>query len=243
MLPGLATPRPFADFIEFSLAHPQIDSDEFWKEYLKEYETPASFNGPDSSTAKMALSERDIIFSAEESATIMDFARKSRLSINTLVHAAWSLLLMTYAGRDDVVYGATFSGREPRLQGVEKMIGVFINTLPVRVTRVAGQLTREWLQVLQNNLNRLKDHELSALARIKRCSELDARAGLFDCLLVVENYPDAPCRSRKREFEQPPWHAGLQPYHPYRTKQLPLCAIDAARFTTAVTDHLRCKPL
>lgn len=188
--PSLAKPRPFSDFVEFSLAQSKRLDDEFWKNYLKGYRQPASFTPSVSSAAGIALAEEDIKFDTAENTKILDFTRKNRFSINTLVHAAWSLILMTYTGRDDVVYGATFSGRDPRLQGIEKMIGVFINTLPVRIARVPGQGIRAWLQGLQNNLNRLKDHELDSLTQIKRCSELDVQANLFDSLLVVENYPD-----------------------------------------------------
>lgn len=189
--PEFSTPRPFSDFIEFSQKKQTGGDQAFWKNYLKDYLQPAGFPAAMQSTSKdMALSEQDIQCSADENQVIVEFARKHRLSMNTLVHAAWSLLLMTYSGQDDVVYGATFSGRDPQMQDIERMIGVFINTLPVRITRHCGQGVVQWLQTIQTNLNRLKGYEHSALNTIKRCSDVDAQTKLFETLLVVENYPN-----------------------------------------------------
>lgn len=189
--PQFNTARPFSDFIDYLQKKPVQASNPFWTNYLQGFEQPTSFcTQKIESKQSMRLGEQDIKFSHAENSIILDFARQQRLSINTLVHAAWSMLLMTYSGCDDVLYGATFSGRDPQLKGIEKMVGVFINTLPVRITRHSEQGVANWLQAIQRNLNQLKEHEHSALTQIKRCSEIDAQTSLFDCLLVVENYPN-----------------------------------------------------
>ena len=190
--PDLPAVRPFSDFTDYLQNKNSTDDEQFWRNYLAGYNQPAGFmnTGADLNlSVPMILSEQDITFTPQENELIHEFARTHRLSLNTLVHAAWSLLLMTYSGADDVVYGATFSGRDPQLKGIEKMIGVFINSLPVRVARRDNETVGQWLKALQQNLNRLKDYEHCALTDIKRCSDCQAQSSLFDCLLVVENYP------------------------------------------------------
>ncbi|WP_026314150.1 non-ribosomal peptide synthetase [Actinomadura flavalba] len=113
-------------------------------------------------------------------------ARAHGVTVNTLVQATWGLLLARVLGRDDVVFGATVSGRPPELPGVEQMVGLFINTLPVRVRlrddeTAAGLLTR--LQAEQADLFAHHHHGLGDLHRIAGV------AALFDTMTVFENYP------------------------------------------------------
>ncbi|HAL67387.1 MAG TPA: hypothetical protein DCP84_06900, partial [Pseudomonas sp.] len=116
------------------------------------------------------------------------FARQQKVTLNTLVQAAWLLLLQRYTGHDSVAFGATVAGRPTQLQGIEQQIGLFINTLPV-VARPEPQLALAgWLQTVQGINLALRDHEHSALSDVQRWAG-QGGDGLFDTLLVFENYP------------------------------------------------------
>jgi non-ribosomal peptide synthetase component F len=109
--------------------------------------------------------------------------------LNTLIQGVWGLLLSLYSGQQDVLFGATVSGRPPELQGIEEMVGVFINTLPVRV-RVRPELSvAEWLQQLQAEQLEARQYEHSPLAQVQSWSEVGRGRSLFESLMVFENYP------------------------------------------------------
>ncbi|WP_198535572.1 non-ribosomal peptide synthetase [Streptomyces caatingaensis] len=113
-------------------------------------------------------------------------ARGHGLTLNTLVQGAWAILLGRLTGRTDVVFGATVSGRPADIPGVESIVGLFSNTIPVRFTVDEDETVADALVRLQDHQSRLLDHQYASLA------DIQARAGhgtLFDTLLVFENYP------------------------------------------------------
>ncbi|MFC3962728.1 amino acid adenylation domain-containing protein [Nocardia jiangsuensis] len=113
-------------------------------------------------------------------------ARAAGATVNTLVQAGWALLLAMLTGRTDVVFGGTVSGRPPELAGVEEMIGLFINTLPVRVRLDPAESAAALLARVQAEQARLLDHQHVGLAAIHEAVGL---AELFDTLTVFESYP------------------------------------------------------
>ena len=115
-------------------------------------------------------------------------ARQLKVTLNTLVQAAWALLLQRYTGRADVVFGATVAGRPAELPGVERQIGLFINTLPVAAAPEPATPVGIWLQALQAQNLSLREHEHTPLADIQRWLGWSGE-GAFDTILVFENYP------------------------------------------------------
>ncbi|QDQ16154.1 amino acid adenylation domain-containing protein [Streptomyces spectabilis] len=123
---------------------------------------------------------------ADASAALTGLARSHGLTLNTVVQGAWALVLARLAGRTDVVFGATVAGRPPELPGAESMVGLFINTLPVRVRLDAAQPVSAMLTGLQERQTALMAHQHLGLADIQAAAGLGAG---FDTLLVHENYP------------------------------------------------------
>ncbi|MFD3687477.1 amino acid adenylation domain-containing protein [Nocardiopsis sp. NPDC058631] len=122
----------------------------------------------------------------EETARAAGTARDLGVTVNTLVQAAWALVLGGATGRTDVVFGATVSGRPADLPGVESILGLFINTVPVRVRTGPGTLLSDLLRDLQQRQAALAEHHHVGLTRTQ---ELAGAAPLFDTLLVFENFP------------------------------------------------------
>ncbi|MFI1913054.1 amino acid adenylation domain-containing protein [Nocardia sp. NPDC020380] len=112
--------------------------------------------------------------------------RAAGATVNTAVQTAWALVLAMLTGRTDVVFGGTVSGRPPQLAGIEDMVGLFINTLPVRVRLEPGERVDELLARVQTEQARLLDHQHVGLAAIHRAVGLPE---LFDTLTVFESYP------------------------------------------------------
>ena len=116
-------------------------------------------------------------------------ARENQLTLNTLVQGAWALLLNRYSSETDIVYGVTVSGRPTKLIGAESMVGLFINTLPVRVNIATENSLLSWLKQLQNQLLEIRQYEYSPLVEIQGWSEVPRDLPLFESIVVFENYP------------------------------------------------------
>ncbi|MFM0381669.1 AMP-binding protein, partial [Paraburkholderia strydomiana] len=115
-------------------------------------------------------------------------ARRHEITLNTLMQGAWAVLLARYGHRRQVSYGTTLSGRPAHLPGVERMLGLFINTLPVQVDVDASADLGAWLHKLQGELMELRHYEHTPLARVQQWSGRSGDA-LFDSIVVFENYP------------------------------------------------------
>ncbi|MFJ4106925.1 non-ribosomal peptide synthetase [Oerskovia enterophila] len=121
------------------------------------------------------------------SLAVLALARTCAVSVSTVYSAAWALALRSVTGSDDVVFGSTVSGRPPALAGVEEMVGLFLNTVPVRVATRPGEPFRDLLRRFQSEQAELMDHHHVSLGELQR------RAGvgtLFDTLYVMRNTPE-----------------------------------------------------
>ncbi|WP_437528303.1 amino acid adenylation domain-containing protein [Sorangium sp. So ce726] len=134
------------------------------------------------------------IVSLSEAATarLQRFAQQHRVTASTLVQAAWALLLSRAARSDDVVFGITVAGRSAPLAGIDAMVGLFINTLPLRVAVPQAATVADWLRDLLRATTELGPHEHTPLAQARAFSAIPAGQPLFESLLVFENYPTDP---------------------------------------------------
>ncbi|WSY60036.1 amino acid adenylation domain-containing protein [Nocardia sp. NBC_00881] len=124
--------------------------------------------------------------SPEQTSALVAFAAEAGVTVNTVVQAAWGLVIAAGTDRDDVVFGAAVSGRPPQLDGIDDMIGLFVNTIPVRVQFDPRWTVRELLGRLQSEQAALLDRHYLGLADIQHALGVD---GLFDSLLAYESYP------------------------------------------------------
>ncbi|WP_301184563.1 non-ribosomal peptide synthetase [Streptomyces sp. NL15-2K] len=186
-------------YLGWLAAQDRTASEEAWREALQGIDevthiAPAGAGGP------LAVPERRSTAVPDDlAAGLTSAAREHGLTVNTLVQGAWGLVLSTLTGRDDVVFGATVSGRPPELADVEGMIGLFINTLPVRMDIDHGLSLAGLFQRLQERQARLTAHQYLGLADIQR---LAGTGDLFDTLVVFENYPveSEPLRESAQEL-------------------------------------------
>ena len=117
------------------------------------------------------------------------FLSDSRLTLNTLIQGAWAVILSRYSGLEEVLFGVTVSGRPPDLSGVTSMVGLFINTVPLRVHLPDTQRLVPWLQQLQQTQRDREAYSYSALTDLQAWSDVPRGIPLFESLLVFENYP------------------------------------------------------
>lgn len=186
-------PTPYRSYIAWLKQQDMKKAETFWRNRLKGFRSPTPL--PFSATsAEPEPPEGDFnlvetTFSPQRTENLLSFVREHRLTLNTVIQATWALLLSHYSGEKDVLFGATVSGRPAGLKGVESMVGLFINTLPIRVRVSEHQPLSEWIKELQEQQSGLREYEYTPLALIQKWSELPPGASLFQSIIIFENYP------------------------------------------------------
>ncbi|WP_369939098.1 amino acid adenylation domain-containing protein [Xanthomonas medicagonis] len=184
---ALEAPAPYRDYLAWLHARDQDASRRAWREALHGLSEPTRLTAASNAVTVPRMLSAHV--SATLAAALIAHARERQLTLNTLVQAAWAMVLGHLTRRDDVCFGVTVSGRPPDVAGVERMIGLFINTVPLRLRLRGQERLDELLDRLQAQQTALIGHEYLSLAQIQR----EAGGGeLFDTLLVFENFPVEP---------------------------------------------------
>ena len=139
--------------------------------------------------APEAVRERETVLPADVTAALEALGRSRRLTLSTLIQGAWALLLSRYSGRSDVLFGVTVSGRPPELSGVESMVGMFINVLPLRVAVTEESNLVPWLRELQATMVELRRFEAIPVSPNPAWSDVPPGMPLFESILIVQNLP------------------------------------------------------
>jgi amino acid adenylation domain-containing protein len=185
----LSRPRPFQDYIAWLKRQNLSDAESFWRNSLRGFTVPTPLGRQSKANGEgHVYSEVQVELSPELTAALNSLAAQHQLTVNTVVQGGWALLLNRYSGERDVVYGATVSGRPAELTGVENMIGLFINTLPVRVHVSGRESLIEWLKGIQEYQVASRQFEFSPLIEVQGWSEVPRKQQLFESLYIYENY-------------------------------------------------------
>lgn len=188
-------PPQYADYLSWLARRDPAPAKEFWQRELLGFRTPTALPvlAPVSSTAPgFRHGQCSIRLPAARTDLLGSFARSRGLTIGTVLQASWGILLARYSGEADVLFGVTMAGRPADLPGVEDMVGLFINTVPLRLHVPAATEVADWLADVQQRQVRLTEHEHISLTDIESWSEMPRSSrsfSLFDTILVVENYP------------------------------------------------------
>src|SRR5579872_3617393 len=188
----LPASRPYSDYIAWLQQQDLSQAEAFWRETLHGFTASTPLGVDLAADRELETADfRDHTFhlSATTSTTLQTFARQQQLTLNTLVQGAWALLLAHYSGQQDIVFGITVSGRPAALAGVEAMVGLFINTLPLRIQSDPQQQLLPWLHALQADQAEARQYDYTPLVQIQNWSEIPRGQALFESLLVFENYP------------------------------------------------------
>ena len=191
---NVESPRPYRDYITWLRRQDSAKTEDFWRKTLKGFTAPTSL-GVDRTNADPkdcngdGYRELGVRLSETVTAELNALAKRSELTLNVLVQGAWSILLSRYSNEHDVVFGATSSGRPVDLTGVESMVGLFINTLPVRVQIARDDFLVPWLKKLQEQQLDMRQYEYTPLVEVQGWSEVPRGQSLFESLFIFENYP------------------------------------------------------
>ncbi|MBB1242298.1 amino acid adenylation domain-containing protein [Streptomyces durbertensis] len=179
-------PTPYREFLSWVAGRDEDAARRAWTEALRGLDGPTVL-APAEAANRTSVPEQVIVgISPELTRQLTERSRQLGLTLSTFLQGAWALLLAGLTGRRDVVFGGTVSGRPAEVPGIESMIGLFINTLPVRVALDPSETLGELLARVQRRQTELLDHQHTGLTELQR---LTGYAPLFDTITVFENYP------------------------------------------------------
>ncbi|MBU9709582.1 amino acid adenylation domain-containing protein [Paenibacillus sp. AK121] len=188
-VPELAPAVPYSRFIEWLEAQDRNAATDYWRSYLSGYEEqtalPAVKSGRKSegymASDWMTDWEHELALRAEET------AKRYQVTMNTLLQTTWGILLQKYNNHSDVVFGSVVSGRPSDIIGVEDIIGLFINTIPVRIRSEAGETFAEVMKKMQEQA--LASHAYDTYPLFEIQALTDQKQNLINHIMVFENYP------------------------------------------------------
>ncbi|MFH9426468.1 amino acid adenylation domain-containing protein, partial [Streptomyces sp. NPDC017529] len=187
---SLAAPAPYEDYLRWLAAQDRTAAETAWRHALSGVDAPTLVASGHAADGTVEHQRVRSTLSEGLTAGLRALARRHGLTLNTVLQGAWAVVLRCLTGQDDVLFGATVAGRPAGVPGVEGMVGMFNNTLPVRVRLKAAQPFSQVLSRLQDEQAGLLPHQHLGLSGLHRLSGHDQ---LFDTLLVFENLPpDTP---------------------------------------------------
>ena len=188
--------RPFRDYVIWQRRQDLAAAEDHWRATLAGFDsaTPlglecARVNGHPISPP---FAEQEDVLDGTTTALLRSVARARQVTLATLIQGAWALLLSRYSGRTDVVFGVTVAGRPAELEGVESMVGVFINTLPLRVAVDEEAPLVPWLRDVQARLVEMRRFEATPPVKVHEWSDVPRGRPLFESLVIVQNTPVDP---------------------------------------------------
>jgi amino acid adenylation domain-containing protein/non-ribosomal peptide synthase protein (TIGR01720 family) len=190
--PQLTALTPYRSYIQWLEQQDKNLDKQYWQEYLKGYWEAAVV--PKLNIRRRIRHntlDRAVSFSIgkEKTDRLIALSAAHNITVSTFVHTLWGVLLGKYNGKQDVVFGSVVAGRPSEIEGIETMVGLFINTIPVRVRYTAETTVTGLLRQVQETMLEHTPHQYHPLAEIQTHSPL--KQNLLDHILVFENYPVA----------------------------------------------------
>lgn len=180
----------FKEYIKWNQAQDKAAQKNYWKKYLEGYSHKVSIPRKKSiqkNSDKMGKYQIEIDKTTTDAIEV--FCRREKTTMANLLNIAWGILLQRYNNTDDVVFGTTISGRAADINGIDNTVGLFINTIPLRIKLEDKENVLELLYRADREARYRESYENTSLAEIQAESEMGNVVGLFDTLLVIENYP------------------------------------------------------
>ncbi|MBA2288158.1 MAG: amino acid adenylation domain-containing protein [Ktedonobacteraceae bacterium] len=185
--------RPYRDYIGWLQRQNLGKAEDYWRNVLRDFTTPTTLAGayPHTTTKEngreSSYARSELRLSAEQTTALHTFTRQQQITLNTLLQGAWAMVLNRYSGERDIVFGVTIAGRPASLPRSETMVGLFINTLPLRTqVRPEAHLV-SWLKCLQEQQAAMLEYQYTPLVQIQGWSAIPREQHLFESILVFEN--------------------------------------------------------
>ncbi|KAA8785052.1 amino acid adenylation domain-containing protein [Paenibacillus amylolyticus] len=195
--PNIRIKSKFREFVKTEYS--SVIDDVFWSNYLLDIESYPLLNGSwDKQRDEKDFRTYETIGTRELSQQVINKAREQRVSQSSIFFLAWGITLQKYLDHNDIVFGITLSQRNESIPGIMESIGLYINTLPLRLKFSCEDMVNDQLQTVNNNVTELSRQRNTSLVDLN--NYVNSKDALFDTLVVVENYPINKAMIKKNEF-------------------------------------------
>ncbi|MBN3396066.1 condensation domain-containing protein, partial [Clostridium botulinum] len=181
---------PYIEYIKWLEDRKKLDNEgeEYWRNYLSCYENVARIpiSAERHKEEKYELKELKFAINKEKTKKLERIVKTERVTMNTIIQAVWGILLQRYNNIDDVVFGTVVSGRNANIEGIDRMVGLFINTIPVRIKTESGMSFVELIKEIQKSSLESSKYDYYPLAEIQSKTKL--KNELINNIVVYENY-------------------------------------------------------
>lgn len=187
----VAAPVPFREYLDWRKTRNHAAAETYWRAALAGVDGPTPLGIDRADTGKSGQIDQRFQLDVGLTQRLVETARKHRVTLATVMQGVWGLILSRYAGQEQVVFGMVLAGRPADLVGAETMIGLFLNTVPVRVDVASQAPVWKWMNDIQSAHRLRETHGHVALSDLQSWAGLDGSTALFDSLLIVETYPES----------------------------------------------------
>ncbi|MCK4257939.1 MAG: hypothetical protein KAX49_03120 [Halanaerobiales bacterium] len=186
---NLSKVYPYSNYIDWLQKQDRVEASDYWKKYIEDYKTQALPFGFNKLSINVEYVQQNKTFKFDSALlrSMEKIAKDCNVTINVVFQAIWGILLQRYNNSDDVVFGAVVSGRPPEVEGIEQMLGLFINTVPVRVKGKSNDIFVDIVKKLQKDVVSSRSYEYFPLAEIE--SHTGGIGELINNISIFENYP------------------------------------------------------
>ena len=205
--PRLPAVRPYRDYINWLQKQDMEKARVYWQKRLGDFSQPTplvrTLTDPVSAeTQQREYKMQSLKIERGVFSKLQEMAKQNQLTMNTIVQSAWAYLLHRYSGESEVLFGTTVSGRPPELPGVENIVGLFINTLPMLISLNPDSKALDYLEEVQAQAVAMREYEYTPLVEIQGWSAVPRDLPLFESIVVFENYPvNSTMKEQKLSFE------------------------------------------
>lgn len=180
----------YKDFVKYMQAQDKEKQKKFWQQYLNGIHSNIEISIKKKILLeKRTLSKYRVSLDNSLKKEIEFFAKENSITVASIFYFAWAILLQRYNDCEEVIFGTTVAGRPSSIKEVENIVGLFINTLPLKVNFRENDNILKNLKVINKHLGERAEYENTPLVDIKKYSGIDGQNELFDTLVVIENYP------------------------------------------------------
>jgi amino acid adenylation domain-containing protein/non-ribosomal peptide synthase protein (TIGR01720 family) len=186
--PELPAPARLRDYLAWRREQPTTT--EFWQSAVGDASEPTPLPACEPPTDRTGVESRIEVLPAQLRDQVRAAARAHRVTVGALLHAAWALLLQRHTGRRGVLFGTVAAGRSAPVPGIERMVGLLANTLPLRIEVEPAAAIGDWLRAVQGKLLEVREHEHWSLVDVQRAIGFTGGRRLFDTIfLFTQNEP------------------------------------------------------
>jgi len=187
----LPEPVQFREYVKYLQGRDVEEDRTFWREYLSGVvpltRLPGERLGRENKKSRVQFGEWVLEIDRGKKDNLIATARECKVTLNSLIIGVWAVLLARYADQDDVVFGMLVSGRPASMEGVDSMVGMFLNAIPVRIQIGTNIEFREWIKGVQKDQTSLKSQEQTPLRQIQEYCGIPSGSPLYECIVVNTN--------------------------------------------------------